>query len=69
MSTGHIRPPGAHTALSPATAARITDGFRAARRATNADVSIPLCTSGWRRRPGSSRTVPAIPDWSLTSTS
>lgn len=42
MSTGPVRlTPGAHTALRPATAARITDGFWAARRTTNADVSIP----------------------------
>ncbi|MFJ2237757.1 glycoside hydrolase family 127 protein [Streptomyces sp. NPDC087859] len=42
MSTGPIRlTPGAHTALRPATAARITDGFWAGRRTTNADVSIP----------------------------
>ncbi|MFC9508262.1 glycoside hydrolase family 127 protein [Streptomyces sp. NPDC057002] len=44
MTTGQgpIRPTGgAHTALRPATAARITDGFWAARRRTNAEVSIP----------------------------
>ncbi|GAA2635137.1 glycoside hydrolase family 127 protein [Streptomyces vastus] len=41
-NTGPIRlTDGAHTALRPATAARITGGFWAARRRTNAEVSIP----------------------------
>ncbi|WP_406472290.1 glycoside hydrolase family 127 protein [Streptomyces sp. NBC_01615] len=42
MNSGPIRlTGGSHTALPPATAARITDGFWAARRRTNAEVSIP----------------------------
>ncbi|MEV0170257.1 beta-L-arabinofuranosidase domain-containing protein [Streptomyces sp. NPDC050803] len=42
MRSGPIRPTDrAHTALRPASAARITDGFWAARRRTNAEVSIP----------------------------
>ncbi|MDF3145935.1 beta-L-arabinofuranosidase domain-containing protein, partial [Streptomyces sp. T21Q-yed] len=42
MRTGPLRlTPQAHTALRPADAARITDGFWAARRRTNAEVSIP----------------------------
>ncbi|WAP53876.1 glycoside hydrolase family 127 protein [Streptomyces sp. S465] len=42
MSAGPIRlSPGAHTALRPATAARITGGFWAARRRVNAEVSLP----------------------------
>ncbi|MFJ4784924.1 glycoside hydrolase family 127 protein [Streptomyces sp. NPDC088794] len=42
MSTGPIRPTGrASTALRPASAARITGGFWAAWRRTNAEVSIP----------------------------
>ncbi|MEU9291272.1 beta-L-arabinofuranosidase domain-containing protein [Streptomyces sp. NPDC048275] len=42
MTSGPIRPTdGSHTRLRPATTARITDGFWAARRRTNADVSIP----------------------------
>ncbi|WP_369173296.1 glycoside hydrolase family 127 protein [Streptomyces sp. R28] len=42
MSAGPIRlTADAHTALRPADAARITDGFWAARRRTNAEVSIP----------------------------
>lgn len=42
MSAGTVRPTAdAHTALRPAVAARITDGFWADRRRTNAEVSIP----------------------------
>ena len=42
MSTGPIRlSPAAHTALRPATAARITGGFWAVRRRVNAEVSLP----------------------------
>lgn len=42
MNIGPVRlTPGAHTVLRPAVAARITDGFWAARRTTNAEVSIP----------------------------
>ncbi|WDV55327.1 hypothetical protein PV963_35685 [Streptomyces coeruleorubidus] len=42
MTHGPIRlTRGARTTLRPATAARITDGFWAARRRTNAEVSIP----------------------------
>ncbi|KUL23024.1 glycoside hydrolase family 127 protein [Streptomyces regalis] len=42
MSTGPLRLTSqAHTALRPADAARVTDGFWAARRRTNAEVSIP----------------------------
>lgn len=41
-NTGPIRlTDGAHTALRPATEARITGGFWAARRRTNAEVSVP----------------------------
>ncbi|MEU8825595.1 beta-L-arabinofuranosidase domain-containing protein [Streptomyces sp. NPDC048636] len=47
MSAGPIRlSPEAHTALRPATAARITGGFWATRRRINAEVSVP---QGWER--------------------
>ncbi|MFG2558789.1 hypothetical protein [Streptomyces sp. NPDC048496] len=42
MSAGPIRPSStAHTVLHPVTPARISGGFRAARRRTDAEASIP----------------------------
>ncbi|WP_406422922.1 hypothetical protein OH809_08965 [Streptomyces sp. NBC_00873] len=45
MSAGPIHPSStAHTVLRPVTPARISGGFWAARRRTNAEVSIPQAT-------------------------